>query len=109
VPLPEGHAAATVFVPRRLGRRERWMIASVLAVVLAGVIVLAISLGSSARKSGNGCVDVTIAGPIGGEELRRCGAQARSLCTSVGHPGGITGAPGKDVARECAKVGLPVG
>lgn len=85
------------------------MIASVLALVLVGVVVLVISVGSSGQKSGNGCVDVTIAGPIGGEELYRCGAKARSLCASVGHPSGITGAPAKDVARECRKVGLPVG
>jgi hypothetical protein len=108
VPLPEGHAAA-VFSPRRLGRRERWMIASVLALVLAGVVVLVISIGSSGQKSGSGCLDVTIAGPIGGEELYRCGAEARSLCASVGHHGGITGAPANDVAQACRKLGLPVG
>jgi len=85
------------------------MVASVLALVLVGLVVLAISIGSSGNKSGNGCVDVTISGPIGGEELHRCGAQARSLCASVEHPGGITGDPAKDVARECHKVGLPVG
>ncbi len=85
------------------------MIAAVLAVVLAGVVAVAIAIGSSGQKSANGCVDVTISGPIGGEELHRCGAEARSLCASVGHPGGITGDPAKDVTRECRKVGLPVG
>ena len=55
------------------------MIASVLALVLVGVVVLAISIGSSGQKRGGGCVDVTIAGPIGGEELYRCGDKARSL------------------------------
>jgi hypothetical protein len=108
VPLPEGHAA-TVFAPRRLGTRERWMIGSVLAVVIIGMVVLVISIGSTGQKSANGCVDVTISGPIGGEELYRCGAKARSLCASVGHPGGISGAPATDVSRECRKVGLPVG
>jgi hypothetical protein len=85
------------------------MIASVLALVLVGVVVLVISIGTSAQKSASGCVDVTIAGPIGGEELNRCGAQARSLCASLGHPGGITGAPAQDVAQACRKAGLPVG
>jgi hypothetical protein len=98
-----------VIAPHRLGLRERWMIAGVLGVVVVGLVVLAISIGSSGPKSGNGCVDVTIAGPIGGEQLHRCGAEARSLCAAVGRPGGITGAPSKDVARECRKVGLPVG
>lgn len=85
------------------------MIGSVLALVLVGVAVLVISIGSAGQKSANGCVDVTISGPIGGEELYRCGDKARSLCASVGHPGGINGAPAKDVSRECRKVGLTVG
>lgn len=85
------------------------MIASVLSVVVAAMVLVAISIGSSGQTSGHGCVDVTISGPIGGEELYRCGAKARSLCASVGQPGGFSGDPGRDVARACRKVGLPVG
>ncbi len=85
------------------------MIASVLAAVLAVAVVIVISIGSSGHATGHGCVDVTISGPIGGEELFRCGAEARSLCASVGHPGGINGAPAADVARVCRRAGLPVG
>jgi hypothetical protein len=85
------------------------MIGSVLVAVIAVVIVVVISIGSSGRTSGNGCVDVTISGPIGGEELYRCGAEARSLCRSVGHAGGFTGDPGRQIATVCSKVGLPVG
>ncbi len=106
--LPPGHAE-TVLVPRRLGKRERWMIAAVLGAVVVVMVAVVISIGSTARTTANGCVDVTISGPIGGEELYRCGAEARSLCASVGHPGGITGAPAQDVARVCRRAGLPVG
>jgi hypothetical protein len=106
--LPPGHAK-TVLASRSLGTRERWMIGSVLAAVLAVVVVVVISIGSSGHTTGHGCVDVTISGPIGGEELYRCGTEARSLCASVGHQGGITGAPAADVARVCRRAGLAVG
>jgi hypothetical protein len=85
------------------------MVASVLSAVLAVVVVVAISIASSGHTTGNGCVDVTIPGPIGGEELYRCGSGARSLCASVGHPAGFTGAPGQDIAKACRKAGLTVG
>ncbi len=85
------------------------MVGGVLAAVVAVLVVVVISIGSSGHSTGHGCVDVTVSGPIGGEELYRCGAEARSLCASVGHPGGFTGAPAQDIARACRKIGLPVG
>jgi hypothetical protein len=106
--LPPGHAKA-VLTPRRLGTRERWMITTVLAAVAAVLVVVVISIASSGHSTGNGCVDVTIPGPIGGEELYRCGAGARALCASVGQPQGFTGVPGQDIARACRKARLPVG
>ncbi len=106
--LPPDHANA-VLTPRRLGTREKWMVGGVLSAVLVVALVVAISIGSSGHSNGNGCVDVTVAGPIGGEEIYQCGAKARSLCASVNHPGGFVGAPGRDIANACRKVGLPVG
>jgi hypothetical protein len=102
--LPPGHAQA-IASPRRLGRRERWMIASVLALIAVGVIVLAISLASARRTTAGGCVDVTAPGATGATELYRCGAQARALCSSSRSYGGAFGAA---VIAECRKAGLPV-
>jgi hypothetical protein len=102
--LPPGHAQA-IATPRRLGRRERWMIACVLGLLAVGAVVLAISLGSSTRATGAGCVDVTAPGATGATELYRCGAQARELCTSGRSYGGAFGAA---LISECRKAGLPV-
>src|ERR1700760_5026973 len=82
MPLPTGHWEHTTG-PRRINRRERWLIASVLAVVGVVVIAVAISFTSHQRKSHNGCIDVSAATVIGGSELYKCGTAARGLCTSA--------------------------
>jgi hypothetical protein len=106
--LPPGHAKAVLARPR-LGARERWMITTVLGTVAAVLVVVVISIASSGHQTGKGCLDVTIPGPIGGEELYRCGAGARALCASIGRPQGFSGVPGQDIARACRELGLPVG
>jgi hypothetical protein len=83
------------------------MIASVLGLVAAAVAALTISFASGGRSTGNGCVDVTVQYVTGGTEIYRCGAQARSLCASVGTTGGNNGVLGRAVASECRKAGLP--
>jgi len=85
------------------------MVGSVLGVVLVVAVVIVISIAGGGKTVPRGCVDVTISGPIGGEELYRCGEEAVSLCASVGKANGFTGDPGRDVARACRKTGLPVG
>ncbi len=82
------------------------MIASVLGLVAAAVAALAISFASGGRTTGNGCVDVTVQYVTGGTEIYRCGAEARSLCASVGTTDGHNGALGRAVASECRKAGL---
>ncbi len=84
------------------------MIATALGLVAAGVVAVAISLATAGRTSGEGCVDVTVQYVTGGTELYRCGAEARSLCASVGAASGHGGAFGQAVAGECRRAGLPV-
>jgi hypothetical protein len=105
--LPPGHWQA-VAARQRLRTRDKWIIASVLGLVAAGVVALVISFASSGRTSGNGCVDVTSQYVTGGTELYRCGPGARSLCNSVGVGGGYGAALSLAIARECRKAGLPV-
>jgi hypothetical protein len=105
--LPQGHWQA-VAARQRLRARDKWMIASVLGLVAAGVVALVISLASGGRSSGNGCVDVTAQYVTGGTELYRCGPEARSLCASVGVGGGPGTALSRAIATECRKAGLPV-
>ncbi len=78
----------------------------VLAVVIA--VVLIVSLTHGDRKSGHGCIAVSLAYSMGGTQTYHCGAAARSMCSGVGQPG-LTGAAGRDVASACRKAGLPVG
>ena len=85
------------------------MISAVLGTVLALAIGVVISLSSTGRSSGHSCVYATIPGPVGAEEISRCGSDARALCRSVGVPGGYNGESGRSIATECRKAGLPVG
>jgi hypothetical protein len=71
---------------------------------LAVLIVVALTIGG--RASGHGCVAVSISYSTGGSQLYRCGAAARRLCSSVGHPGGFSGAAGDSVRSACRKAGL---
>lgn len=85
------------------------MVGGVLAVVAALVIVLAVSLGTADKKSGPGCVSVSLAYSTGGDHIYRCGGAARSLCAGAGKAGGITGEPAKTIEAACRKAGLPIG
>jgi hypothetical protein len=92
--------------PARLGRRDKWIIGSVLAVTIAGVVALVISLATAGQVSRNGCVHVTAAAATGGTELYRCGAEARALCSSPGAAGASDAALQRALAAECRKAGL---
>lgn len=85
------------------------MLRSVLATVAALTLVVVISVATAGHRSGNGCVDVTIPYSTGGQELYRCGAQARTMCSLVGSRQGFTGTLGRGMATECRKARLPVG
>jgi hypothetical protein len=106
--LPPGQAEQLA-APRRLGARERWMvwIGALLAAALIAVTVIAIA--AKGHTSGNGCVDVTIASALGGQEYYYCGTQAKSFCIQSGAPGGYTGDARHQIAVQCRKAGLRFG
>jgi hypothetical protein len=105
--LPPGHAQG-IGAPRRFTVREKWIVGAVLAVVAALAVVVAISIGSSGRRTANGCVDVTFPIAIGGQEIYECGTRAQSLCTSVGTSGGLSAVEDRAIAVQCRKAGLKV-
>ncbi|HWD65471.1 MAG TPA: hypothetical protein VG405_09875 [Solirubrobacteraceae bacterium] len=105
--LPPGHAERATR-PLRIGRRERWFLGSGGVLLAALVVALVISLGSHQRVSGHGCVDVSAATVIGGSELYRCGAGARTLCTGPGRAGREFVSFQRALASACRKAGLPV-
>ncbi len=89
--------------------RERWLLSGVGVAVVALVVAVAVSLASHAATSGHGCLRATIAGPVGAEQVSRCGAAARELCASLGAPGGFAPDAARTIAGECRKLRLPVG
>lgn len=106
--LPPGHGREIAAL-RPLPRRERLLAAGVggvVAILLA--IVLVISLAHADRRSGHGCIAVSLAYSTGGTQTYRCGAAARAMCSGVGSPG-LTGVGGRAVASACRRAGLPVG
>jgi len=68
--------------PLRWGRREKTVIAALLAcLALAAVGLGAFALTSGSREPAN-CVDVTFASTLGAARLHACGARARAMCAS---------------------------
>jgi hypothetical protein len=59
-------------------RRWAWVLAAALVVPGLGVGVWA----ATETGSKGSCVTVVLAGPIGGEDLQHCGANARKWCTA---------------------------
>jgi hypothetical protein len=91
--------------PLRWGRRER----TIVAALLACVALVAIGLGAYAATSGapprKDCIEVNFASTLGGATEHACGAQARRVCAT---PGAF-----KHVAAEfhasCRRAGFPIG
>jgi hypothetical protein len=105
--LPPGHVE-TIASRRRLTTRERWLVGGVLGAVVALAVAVAIALGTGGLASGHGCIRLTIPAATGAEEVNRCGAEARSTCSSARTPGVFSEASARAIAAQCRKAGLPV-
>ena len=107
--VPSGHWQEASPGPRRITRRERWILGGVLALVAVIVVLVAVSFSSKQRISANGCIDVSAATVIGGSELYRCGTAARDLCSAPSGPGATDNISfRRALAEACRKAGLPV-
>jgi hypothetical protein len=106
--LPPGHAES-VRAQRKLSSRERRLIGGVLVVLAALAIALVVSLAASGPNSANGCIYVTIAGPVGAEQIDQCGNRARDTCATALTPGAFTRGSAQSIAAACRQAGLPVG
>ena len=106
--IPSGHwQEEAVAGPRKITKRERWILGGVLAVVAVLAVTVAISFTSKQRTSANGCIDVSAATVIGGSELYRCGSAARALCTAPVSGSSQNVAFSRALAEACRKAGLP--
>jgi hypothetical protein len=89
--------------PLRWGRRERTVVATVLAcalLILVGLGAYALTSGSPARKD---CIEVTFASTLGGATEHGCGAQARKVCAS---PGAFKHVEA-ELRESCRRAGFP--
>jgi hypothetical protein len=85
------------------------MIGVVLGVVAALIVATLVSLSIGSRSAGRGCFSVYVPGPVGSEEVHRCGADARTTCASAGTSSAFSSEAGRLIAAECRKLRLPVG
>jgi hypothetical protein len=68
--------------PLRWGRRERAVVATLLAcvaLIVVGLGAYALTSGAPGRKD---CIEVTFASTLGGATEHACGGQARRVCAS---------------------------
>ncbi len=91
--------------PLRWGRRERAVVAALLAcvaLVVAGLGAYALTSGAPARRD---CIEVTFASTLGGATEHACGAQARTVCASPGAFRGVA----DELRAACRRAGYPYG
>ncbi len=89
--------------PLRWGRRERTVVAVLLAFVVlavAGLGAYALTGGAPARKD---CIEVTFASTLGGATEHACGAQARRVCASADAFRSVA----EELRASCERAGFP--
>lgn len=101
--VPTGHWQE-ISQPRRMSRRERWIVGGGIGLLAVIAVVVAVSLTSTQRSSGHGCIDVSAATAIGGSELYRCGSAARELCTQPTTGGSQDVAFQRALAHACRRL-----
>ncbi|HWY17732.1 MAG TPA: hypothetical protein VNY27_03360 [Solirubrobacteraceae bacterium] len=91
--------------PLRWGRRERAIVAALLACAVLAVIGLgayALTSGAPPRRD---CIEVTFASTLGGATEHACGERARSVCAA---PQAFKSAAA-ELRAACRRAGFPFG
>jgi hypothetical protein len=99
--------AEAIRLQRRLGARDRWFIAILVAATLIATVATIMAGrvgGDSTPASRAGCVSVTRASWMGSATLSYCGAEAVSYCRKTGI-GQFAAGHAESVAR-CREAGL---
>ena len=93
---------------RRLTRRQKLVMAiagSTVLLVLIGLGIWGAVAPDSYSKSANGCVNVTVPGTTGADNLHYCGTAAKQFCRSSTVQG--NGRLAVLSRRQCQLAGLP--
>ncbi len=92
--------------PLRWGKRERTVVAALLACVVLAVIGLgALAVTRDVAPSRKDCIEVTFASTLGGGTQHACGARARGLCAS---PEAFKSSA-EQLRASCRRAGFPFG
>jgi hypothetical protein len=92
--------------PLRWGRREKTVVAVLLACVAlgaAGLVAYALTGGSSSARAD--CIRLTFASTLGGARFEACGARAREVCASPSKLPGLQ----EDLRAACRRAGMHFG
>lgn len=94
--------------PRRRfrSRRERLAVQAMALITLALVGLAVYSLSNHQRTTGHGCIDFNYSTMIGGAEMYKCGAQARTLCATRAGGSAVDGDYLSELFAACRKAGL---
>jgi hypothetical protein len=91
--------------PLRWGRREKSVVAALLACVVLAAIVLGVYGLTSGAPARADCLDVTFAGTLGASKIQACGSRARTICASSAGYKGLEDA----LRQQCRKAGFAYG
>jgi hypothetical protein len=110
MPMHQGRGGSEVQRRQRpRGRREKLLVRGVGGVAAVLIVVLvAVSLTHSDRRSGHGCIALSLAYATGGTQTYQCGAAARAMCGEASRLG-LSGVSASDVRRACREAGLRLG
>jgi hypothetical protein len=110
MPMHQGRGGSEVQRRQRpRGRREKLLVRAVAgAAAILIVVLVAVSLTHSDRRSGHGCIALSLAYATGGTQTYQCGAAARAMCGEASRLG-LSGVSASDVRRACREAGLRLG
>ncbi len=87
--------------PLRWGRREKALVGTLLGLLAAGAIALAVYGASSGAPPRADCIDLTFPSTLGAGYLKDCGEKARRICASGAYRGIEA-----TMSAACAKAGF---
>jgi hypothetical protein len=93
--------------PLRWGRREKTVVAALLAAVVLAVAALGIYAATSGAPARADCISVTFPSTLGAAELHACSTQARQIC-AAGPVGAYKGIE-QQLGLACRHAGYPFG
>jgi hypothetical protein len=88
--------------PLRWGRREKLVVACLVACVAVAAVTLIVFAASGGAPARADCVDVTFPSTVGAANIHACGARAREVCASGAYRG-----VEDELRRACRGTGFP--